>query len=285
MSRTRPQLLLACNEYVRDHYIAATDLAALESFVDWHWFPCSGGGIYDSNDDQALITKLRHEIGGYNGLAICHGAPKIDADIMAAAPELGIIIELEGDRFAGRIDLDAAWERGIRTVDVTNGSSYPVAEWALGLILLSMRNAGEHFRHIIAGHTTVDPAALSRTPGSLMNKRVGLIGCGHMGRRLIKLLRPFETDIGVHDPFLPVEMAEALGFLQTSLEKVLTRCDVVVCLVPLTPATRGLLGERELAMLPAGAVFVNVSRGAVVDSAALIDRLRQGGHHRRPRCL
>ena len=72
---------------------------------------------------------------------------------MEAAPQLKIIGDLEGDRFASRIDLETAWARNIRTVDVTNGSSYPVSEWALGLILVSMRNAGAHFRRIISGQT------------------------------------------------------------------------------------------------------------------------------------
>ena len=109
-----------------------------------------------------------------------------------------------------------------------------------------------------------------------MGKRVGLIGCGHMGRRLIKLLRPFETEIWVHDPYLPGEMAEVVGFVQTSLDNLLSQCDVVVCVAPLTPATKGLLGTRELELLRSGAVFVNVSRGAIVDSAALIARLKRG---------
>ena len=51
---------------------------------------------------------------------------------MDGAPNLKIIGELEGDRFAYRIDVESAWERGIRTVDTTHGSSYPVAEWAIG---------------------------------------------------------------------------------------------------------------------------------------------------------
>jgi phosphoglycerate dehydrogenase-like enzyme len=97
-----------------------------------------------------------------------------------------------------------------------------------------------------------------------------------MGRRLIKLLRPFEGEIWVHDPYLPREMAEALGFVQTSLDNLFAQCDVVVCMAPLTPKTRGMIGERELNLLRPRAVFVNVSRGAVVDSTALIERLRAG---------
>ena len=88
-------------------------------------------------------------------------------------------------------------------------------------------------------------------------------------------LRPFDVDLWVHDPYLPVEMADALGLLRTSLDNVLAHCDVIVCLVPLTPGTKGMIGERELDLIQPGAVFVNVSRGAVVDSQALIDRLKR----------
>ena len=272
----KPKVLLACNQSVHTEYIAAEDAARLETVADLEWFPCEGGGIYTVNSDPAATAALRDRIGQYDGLIVCHGSPLIGQEILEAAPQLRIIGELEGDRFASRIDLEAAWAHGVRTVDVTNGSSYPVAEWALGLILLCMRNGGEHFRRIIAGHTAIDADARARMPGSLTGKRVGLIGCGHMGRYLIKLLRPFQVDIWVHDPFLPAEMAEALGFTRTSLHNTLAQCDVVVCLVPLTAATRAMLGAEELKLLRPGAVFVNVSRGPVVDSAALIARLKQG---------
>lgn len=275
---TQPKILFAFSQKVWDGFIDPAELARLETFASWTWLSCEGGGhtYFQAREDSATTALVREQIGAYDGLLVCHGAPRIDGALLDAAPHLRLIGELEGDRFAGRIDLEAAWARGIRTVDVTNGSSYPVSEWALGLILVSMRNAGAHFRRLISGQTERDPDALVKMPGRLTGKRVGLIGCGHMGRRLIQLLRPFDVEIWVHDPYLPREMAEALGFLQTSLDNVLTQCDVVVCLVPITPKTHGMLGARELNLLPSGAVFINVSRGAVVDSAALIARLKRG---------
>ncbi|MCB0125611.1 MAG: hypothetical protein KDE58_25325, partial [Caldilineaceae bacterium] len=141
---TRPKILFAFSQQVWDGFVDPVELARLETFADWQWVPCEGGGrtYFRAHDDPATSDAVREQIGDANALIVCHGAPYVDASIMAAAPNLRIIGELEGDRFAGRIDLDAAWERNIRTVDVTNGSSYPVSEWALGLILLSMRNAG-----------------------------------------------------------------------------------------------------------------------------------------------
>jgi phosphoglycerate dehydrogenase-like enzyme len=278
MTITKPKILFAFSQQVWDGFVDPVELARLETFADWAWVPCEGGGrtYFRAHDDPATSDALREKIGDADALIVCHGAPYVDAAILDAAPNLRLIGELEGDRFAGRIDLDAAWERGIRTVDVTNGSSYPVSEWALGLILLSMRNAGAHFRRIISGNTARHPDLRTQMPGRLTGKRVGLLGCGHMGRLLLKLLRPFNVEVWVHDPYLPPEMPEALGFIQTTLDNVLSQCDVVVCLLPLTPATRGMIGQRELDLIPSGAVFVNVSRGAVVDSAALIARLKRG---------
>ena len=275
MPENRPRVLLACNNEIRYNHVADQDLRRLEAFADWDWFPCSGGGIYDTNTDPNAALLFSKKLPGHDALVVCLGAPTLTADMLDAAPTLRFVGEMEGDRFASRIDLNAAWERGIRTVDTTNASSYPVSEWALAMILVCLRNGGAHFRRMIAGQTSHDRAVVKGMPGVLWGRRVGLIGCGHMGRRLMKFLRAFETEIWVHDPYLPQEMPEALGFLQTSLENVLS-CDVVVCLVPHTPATEGMLGKEELARLRPGSVFVSVSRGKVTDSAALIERLKQG---------
>ena len=85
--------------------------------------------------------------------------------MLDAAPTLRFVGEMEGDRFASRIDLNAAWERGIRTVDTTNASSYPVSEWALAMILVCLRNGGAHFRRMIAGQTSHDRAVSEGNAG------------------------------------------------------------------------------------------------------------------------
>ena len=276
MPALRPKVLLACDENVRRNYLPPNEVARLENIFDWEWFQCDGGNIYEIPEDRDKAHAIRKHLTDKDALIICHGAPRIDETILQAAPKLRLIGELEGDRFAVRIDLDSAWKRKIRTVDTTNGSSYPVAEWALALILVCLRNGGAHFRRLIEGKTTRDPDVVKGMSGMLEGKRVGLIGGGHMARRLIKLLRPFEGEIWVHDPYLPSELAESMGFIQTSLSNIFSRCDVVVCLVPLTPRTKGLIGANELKLLRSGSVFINVSRGAVVDSKALIDRLSSG---------
>lgn len=213
MASVRPKILLAFSPRVYEGYVEATALARLEQFADWEYFPCEGGGIYDTNNDPVAADALSEKLVDCDGIVICHGAPTLTDEVLKNAPKLRIIGEMEGDRFASRIDLDAAWSRNVRTVDVTNGSSYPVAEWALGLILVSLRNGGDYFQRILAGKAKEIRYDKGRANvgGRLTGKRVGLIGGGHMARRLIKLLHPFETEIWVHDPYLPPRDGRGFG--------------------------------------------------------------------------
>jgi phosphoglycerate dehydrogenase-like enzyme len=99
--------------------------------------------------------------------------------VLDAAPRLRFVGELGGDRFAQRIDVDAAAARDVRAVDTSHAHSYPVAEWALALMMIGLRNAGRHFKAILRGNYHYlerdDPAYRN---GELTGKRVGLVGCG-----------------------------------------------------------------------------------------------------------
>ncbi|MBM3265777.1 MAG: hydroxyacid dehydrogenase [candidate division Zixibacteria bacterium] len=274
MASIPPKITMLCNRDAYDRYIGKPDWDRLTGFAEPEWVECSGAP--PQSDEQETERLLAQRIGDAAALVLCGGAPRVTASLMARLPALRIVGDMDGDRFAHRIDMEAAWERGLRVVDTTNGTSYPVAEWALAMMIICLRNAGMHFRGMISGKTSREYNERGYLDGDLTGKTVGLIGCGHIGRRLIKFLKPFETPVFVFDPYLPREMADALGFTLTSLDNVLTKTQVIVCLAPITPKTQGMIGVREIALIPSGAVFVNVSRGAIVDSNALIERLRRG---------
>jgi len=278
----RPRVLLCCNATVREEYASGEGVARLEALADWDWIRsegvCTRPGVWGGpSEDPADAQRLKERIGECDALIVCHGSPMIDAAMLEAAPRLRFIGELEGDRFANRIDVEAAASRGVRVVDTTHGSSLPVAEWALGLMLIGLRNAAEHYRRLIGG----EEYRRARTDsgfrkGELTGQTVGLIGLGHIGRRLLELLAPFHCRVLVHDPYVPKELALAVGAQLTSLDHVMADADVVVCCAPLTPGTRRMIGARELDLLRPDAVFVNVSRGPIVDPDALIARARRG---------
>jgi D-3-phosphoglycerate dehydrogenase / 2-oxoglutarate reductase len=225
-------------------------------------------------------AELARFAAGLDILLVCHGSPFVSDEVLSRATRLSLLGELEGDRFAHHFSVDAAAARGLRVVDTSHGSSWPTAEWALALALIGLRNAGALFRRIIA-HQPAFPGGIRPRSGpgydraELSGKRIGMIGFGHLARRLSELLQPFRTDVVAFDPFVSRDLADAYGITFGPLAAVMD-CDVVFSLVPLTPGTTGLIGVKELALLRPGSVFVNVSRGPVVDSDALLARLADG---------
>src|ERR1700682_4191618 len=127
-----------------------------------------------------------------------------------------------------------------------------------------------------AGEWRPQPSTPEFERFELTGKRVGMIGLGIIGRRLVQLLQPFRCALSAHDPYVAKEGADVLGVRLTSLDHVLVDSDVIVCVAPLTPRTRGMVGERELALIKPGSAVVNVSRGPIFDPMATIARLRRG---------
>ncbi len=281
--RRRPRVGLACNGATVDRCLDATVRDRMDRFAEFSnaVFDRPSSWTEPPPQDAEAEARLIAFMLGLDALIISHGAPRITGAILDAAPNVRFLGELEGDRFGMRIDVEAAAERGVRAVDTNHGSSYPVAEWALALMLIGLRNAGALFRRLIGGELLFTSQGQRKTDpgfyrGELTGKHVGLIGCGHIGRRLLELMRPFGVEVSVYDPHAPRILADIYDIRLTSLEHVFRDTDVVVCTAPLTGETKGMIGASELACLQSGSVFVNVSRGAIVDSEALLRRLEQG---------
>ncbi len=273
---------LACNSQYRERGIKDHEVATLEQFATFEWreFNETTDWYSPPVSSDEVIADFVEFASRLDAVIVCHGSPRVTSRILDAVPNLRLVGELEGDRFAQRIDVAACIERDVKVVDTTHASSLPVSEWALAMMLMGLKKVGAHYRRMITDQEWGTGYQRATEPdfqmmGDLTGRTVGLIGGGNIARRLIELLAPFRVDILLHDPYLPRELASAMNFTMTSLKNVMSMPDVVVCLVPHTPATEGMLGAEELAWIRPGAVFVNVSRGQVVQSDALIERLRK----------
>ncbi len=274
---------IACNAATQARFVTDEAVARLARVAEVRRLEFAGPARASGPppDDEPARARLIEFAADLDALVVSHGCPRVDEEVLAAAPSLKLVGDLHGDRFADRVDVEAAARRGVWAVDTTNASSDPVAEWALALILIGLRNAGALFRRLVAGEVLwPDRAVFTQDPGylngELTGKTVGLIACGHVGRRLLALLAPFGVSVLACDPHAPAVLAEVYDLTLTSLPRVMSGADVVVCLAPLTAQTRGMIGADAIAGLRPGSVFVNVSRGPVVDSAALTARLRRG---------
>lgn len=267
----RARIGIACNAETRELYLGREDLDRLDNLgeVFIEEYDVQGATWTMTPTVPEIEDRFRAFVANLDVLLLCHGGPRVTARVLAGARHLKIVGELEGDRFAGRIDVRAAKEAGVLVVDTTHSSSWPVSEWALALALVGLRQHA-WFRDIIAGQQMSHADYRTDAPArELTGKRVGMIGFGHIAWRLRELLVPFDVSVLAYDPYAPRELADALRIDFAPLETVM-RCDVVICLVPATPVTTGMIGARELDLLAPDAVFVNVSRGVVVDVEALV---------------
>ncbi len=200
-------------------------------------------------------------------------ATRLTADMIAAAPRLRVI----GRHGVGydNVDVAAATARGIPVVYTPEANSESVAQHAFGLMIALSKElvAGDRLlrrgdygtRHTLRGV-------------ELAGRTLGIVGCGRIGARLAHMARAaFDMCVLGFDPYLDAARAAALGIeLVTDLPALLRPADVVSVHTPLTPATVGLLGADELAMMKPSAYLINTSRGGVIDEPALAAALRAG---------
>lgn len=194
---------------------------------------------------------------------------RFDAERLAGLPNLKLLITT-GMRNAS-IDLDAAARHGV-TVCGTDSFSGSAAELTWGLLLALVR----HIPHEVANFRKSGPWQLT-VGRDLRGLRLGVIGLGTLGSRVAAYGNAFEMDVAGWSRSNTPERCTTLGIgYAPTLDALLARSDVISIHIPLNAATRGLIGARELGLLPPGAILLNTSRGPIVDEAALIAALRDG---------
>ncbi|MBO0707377.1 MAG: 2-hydroxyacid dehydrogenase [Candidatus Dormibacteraeota bacterium] len=169
-----------------------------------------------------------------------------------------------------QIDHRAAAALGIPVANCAGYNRDSVADWVILGILSVIRYGAQGDRIIRGGGWGA--AATGRELGAMT---VGIVGLGNVGNAVATRLRAFGSPILYHD----IAPRSLPGARPVSLDELLRSSDVVTVHVPLDDETRGLIGHREFAAMREGSVFVNASRGPVVDEAALIENL-QNGHLR-----
>ncbi|MEO3756394.1 C-terminal binding protein [Streptomyces sp. B6B3] len=198
-------------------------------------------------------------------------APVTEAVLAAMAPGATVVRYGIG---VDNVDLDAAARRGVRVANVPDYGSDTVADHAAALLLSLLRRLPE-YHGVIAGGGWGAPSDLAPVR-ALSATTVGLVGTGRIGRALAARLIPFGVTVLGHDPYAdPAELAAA-GIRVRPLDEVLRRSHAISLHAPATPETHHLIDRDALARLPWGAVLVNTARGSLVETAAVVEALREG---------
>ncbi len=192
-------------------------------------------------------------------------AGPITAEVMARMPKCRIIARYGIG--VDTIDLDAATKAGII---VTNNPPYcieEVAEHTMALLLACARKVAFYDRLVRAGRWEVPPG---KPMFRLAGRTLGLVGFGNIARQVAKRAAAFDLRVLFADPFVKADEA---GAQKVELDRLLAESDFVSVHPPLTPQTRGMIGDEALARMKPAAFLINCARGPVVDTAALIRAL------------
>ena len=202
----------------------------------------------------------------------------VTADVLGLArlvPSLKLV--QVGSAGTDRIDVEALGEMGVRVANGGGGNAVAVSEHAVALMLTVYRKLDIQFSSVAAGRWGDDLKKWSSSTRELTGKTVGIVGLGRIGQEVAKRLRGFDCKLYYSDMAPRASDLEcALGVTRLELDELLEISDVVTLHVPLTVHTRRLIGARELDLMKPTAFLINVSRGPVVDEAALIEGLRAG---------
>lgn len=261
---------------------AALDLRTLE--LDWPDVPMAHG--YSAEAANPELKGLKEYLGdpaeiaafiGDADVLIDHLAP-VTGGLLDRCPNLKLIAVSRGGPV--NIDMNAARERGVKVVNAPGRNASAVAEFTIGMILAETRLITKGHVSLMRGEWRGDLYRADLTGEELCNQTVGLIGYGHIGTKVTKLLRPFGCRILVNDPYVTLdEVDRAAGVEQVDFVTLLRESDVVSLHSRVTAETTGFINAAAFAQMKDGAYFINTARGPMVNYADLYAAL-QGGRLR-----
>ena len=235
----------------------------------------------DSMDDQQRYARFDAALPGVDAIVVAPWTarmPPFTEDRWAQAPRLKVIAGTFDNRFGHWLDVAAAHRRGVTVIDTSRSMTPTVAEFALAMTLNLLRNIPAAVELVRQGGWIARPwDQPGFVQGDLTGRRVGLAGFGSINQRYAELLGPFHCSVMAHDPFVPDSDLEEAGVQRSgSLRELAARNEIFVVGIPPTPATQQIIDREVIDALPRGALFILVTRMAVVDQEPLWRRAEGG---------
>ncbi|MET7616507.1 hydroxyacid dehydrogenase [Streptomyces sp. NPDC005408] len=229
-----------------------------------------------AHDLAAATPAVAAALAEADVLFTCWGATPLTAEILDRAPRLRAVVHAAGS--VKHHITDACWERGIAVTSAAAANALPVAEYTLAAILFAGKHVLRSAQRYEKLRTDYDWRRELAGAGNY-RRTVGIVGASRIGRRVIELLRPFDVDVLLYDPYVSAAEAAGLGVVPAELDELCGRSGIVTVHAPQLPATRHMLDARRLALMPDGTTVINTARGSLIDETALLAELVSGRLH------
>ncbi|NLW41780.1 MAG: hydroxyacid dehydrogenase [Tissierellia bacterium] len=213
--------------------------------------------------------KFLEIIGDFDALVVRADTP-VDEEVI----EKGVNLKCIAMAGIGlnHIDVEYAKSKEIEIYNVADGSIQSVAELALGLMLMTLRDLNRCAVDVKNGKW--DKPGY---PGNTINgKTVGILALGKIGFRVAELCQAFGAKVVAYDPYLPQEIADKIGVQLLDLDEVMKQSDIISIHSPLTDETYHMINDEKLKMMKPGSYIFNLGRGGIVDEEALYENLMSG---------
>ena len=236
-----------------------------ESMADWSQLP-PGAEVAFFSDHLTDETALAERLGGFDVVVGMRERTPFPRSLLERLPNLRLLVTT-GRRNAS-FDIAAATELGV-AVCGTDGAGEGPTELTWGLIIGLLRQIPLEDRRSREGlwGTTVGVG--------LKGKTIGLLGLGHIGALMARVANAFDLNVIAWSQNLTADRARECGATLVDQDTLFRDSDIVSIHVVLSQRTRGLVGTRELGLMKPTAYLVNISRGPIVDEAALVDVLQR----------
>ncbi|MGA5218349.1 hydroxyacid dehydrogenase [Streptomyces cinereoruber] len=250
----RPRALFAMGRRHRDAMFPPAEIQRLTAYVD-----IDPDHVAESLTDEPALADVEILITSW-------GCPVLDEEVLARAPALKAIVHAAGS--VKHHVTQACWDRGLVVSSAAAANAVPVAEYTVAAILFANKRVLE-IGGLYRGHRS--PLDWSRHFPGFGNYRrtVGIVGASLVGRKVIELLRPYDLDILLADPYVSALRATAMGARRVELDELVEASDVASLHAPELPETRHLMDARRLGLMRDGATLINTARGSLVDTDAL----------------
>ncbi len=235
--------------------------ATLSENVEWLGEPLEAEDI---EADPSLLNEVECIFGTWD-------MPEMTESLLAEAPRLQAVFYGAGS-IRGFVT-EAFWKRGIQVTSAFAANSVPVAEWTVAQMILGLKRAFPLSRFYNKCKDMDLAQAEAFKMLGLYGSTIGLVSYGSIARLVRQMLRAFSVNVAVYDPFLSDAEAEREGVRKMGLNELFEECDLVSLHTPWLPETEGMIQGHHIRRMKAHAVFVNTSRGAIVDEPGLFDAL------------
>jgi phosphoglycerate dehydrogenase-like enzyme len=242
------------------HFFSAESQKKLDEVADW-----TRSSIRDDS------PCLREQIANADVLMTTWHSPFLTVEMLGTRPRVKLIAHCGGE-VKSRVA-----EQIFDYVTVTNAAdpmARGVAEMALALVLTLVRRIPEYAAEMRGGALRTNEEVSEGE--TLWGRRVGLIGFGRIGRAFAKLIKPFEVELLVSDPYSQSHLVAEHGGTLVDIDQLVGSCSVIVLAAALTSETRNLFDRHRLSLMVDGTCLINVARGGLIDIEALLSELRTG---------